>query len=145
MKIISTFLFLISPLSFANPICEVGNAIPESHKQIAKLIDMTWMKDAIYCDFGAYQILTPSSGKSNSIAILKNGKLFLNHENGFGINLFQSYAGKDPVPYITIQDWDKNGIYERLDYSLIDKNGNVVGNVQDEAMSGKVKIVKYQE
>lgn len=82
--------------------------------------------------------------KNTDIVILQDGKLFMVNQKGFGINLFQEYANSKSHPFITVQDWDNDGKYERLDYLIIDKNGDPAGNVQDKEMTGNTKKVIFK-
>ena len=145
MKLFVLAILAIPSLSFAFPNCEEGNSIPAERKAEVIAIGAGWMSNAIYCDFGTYQILAPKDNSSTEIVMFKNGKLFIMHQKGFGINLFQSYGKSDPIPYVTVQDWDNDGIFERLDYSLVDNNGRVIGHVQDKQMDGNSKTTNYNK
>jgi hypothetical protein len=137
-------ILLIPTLTYALPKCESGNATSLKYKGIAQAMNASWMKNCTYCDFGKYQIFVPNDKNNSDIIILQDGKLFMVNQKGFGINLFQEYANSKSHPFITVQDWDKDGKYERLDYLIIDKNGDQAGNVQDKEMTGNTKKVIYK-
>ncbi len=145
MKQIIIILLLLPSLSHAFPHCETGDALLPKYKAQALSINVTWMKDATYCDFGNYQIIIPNDSSIEDIIVLKNGRLFLSKTTSLGINLWQRYGSSKQLPYITVQDWDQNDTYERLDYSIIDKNGNLLGNVHDKMMNGQTKKVFFQK
>src|SRR5262245_27845265 len=86
------------------------------------------------CDFGSYRVIVSDDPKSDSIIVIKNGQPFMSYERGIGINLFQDFGTKESVPYVTVQDYDRDGRFERLDYALVDANGKVTGNAKDKTM-----------
>jgi hypothetical protein len=88
--------------------------------------------------------MTSADPKSNAIVVFRAGRPVVSIEPEDGINLFQDYPAKKGVPFLSVHDWDHSGVYRRLDYSLIDAAGNVLGNVQDKSMSGNVTVTKYQ-
>ena len=143
MKRFVLAIMAVPAICFAFPNCQEGDAIPVVRKAEAVAIGAGWMKNAVHCDLGRYQIIVPKDEGSTEILILKNGKPFMMHQEGFGINLYQNCGESGAIPYVTVQDRDDDGIFERLDYSLVDKKGNVIGNVRDMAMDGKPKVIRY--
>lgn len=138
--------FLLFPISsLALPVCEQGSAIPAEQKCLAKAVGAGWMGHAVYCDFGTFQVLAPQDDSAEAILVFKNGKMFFLSQKGFGINLFQEYFSQGSAPYLTVQDWDNDGLYERLDYSLSDNNGEVIGMVQDKIMDGNPTVILYKK
>jgi hypothetical protein len=148
MKLISCALLVVPSLALCGPKCQEGDVLKSLPKekldQVASL-GGEWLQHAIYCDFGTYQVMTSADPKSGAIVVFKAGRPVVSIEQGEGINLFQDYPAKKGVPFLSVQDWDHSGVYRRLDYSLVDTAGNVVGNVQDKAMSGSVTVTKYQQ
>jgi hypothetical protein len=138
---------LLPSVVLSTPKCEEGDLTAKfttEQKEVMAALGAEWLKHAVFCDFGTYQVLTPSDPKSDVVVVLKKGRPFLAHEPGFGINLFQDFGKQKSVPYLSVQDWDHTGIFRRLDYVLVGNAGNVVGNVRDKAMTGEVSITRYK-
>lgn len=145
MKQIIVLLLLAPALSIAMPNCQEGNAIPKDNAKLIEAVGADWMKDAVYCDFGVFQVLAPKRSDIDAIALFKNGKLFLQHQKGFGINLFQDYGRANQIPYLTVQDLDGDNTYETLDYSIVNKAGRIIGDVKDKGMDGDSIVLKYEK
>jgi hypothetical protein len=146
MKRAICVLVILPSIVLSAPKCEEGDAAAKfthEQKQAMTSLGGDWLKHVVFCDFGTYQVMTTSDPKSDVIVVLRHGRLFISHEPGFGINLFQDLGKKQSVPYLSVQDWDHTGIFRRLDYALVDASGNVVGNVQDKAMTGEVSVNRY--
>lgn len=138
-------LLLVTSLANATPDCLEGNAIPPEHIKEVKALGGEWMENAVYCDFGVYQVLVPKDPETGDIALFRNGEIFILQQRGFGINLFQNYGKTKHLPYLSVQDLDGDETYETLDYSIVDNVGKVIGNVKDKGMNGDSIVLKYKK
>jgi hypothetical protein len=146
MKSILCALLLVPSLGFSGPKCQEGNALkglPKEKLQQAAALGGQWLTHVIYCDFGTFQVMASTDPKSNAIMVFKATRPIVSIEQDSGINLIQDYPAKKGVPYLSVQDWDHSGLFRRLDYSLVDDSGNILGNAQDKIMSGSVVVTKY--
>jgi hypothetical protein len=148
MKLTLFALLAFPLLAMSGPKCEEGDALKGmsvEQRKVALALGADWLKHAMYCDFGTYQVITSADPKSDAIMIIKAGQPFISYEQGFGINLFQDLGANKVAPYVTVQDWDHDGKFERLDYLLVDAAGNVVGNARDKAMTGAVVVTSKKD
>ena len=146
MRCILLALLFFPCVGTAAPKCEDGDALlklTSEQKQVVVSLGGDWLKHATFCDFGTYQVMTPSDPKSDIIVVLRAGKPFVLHEPGLGINLFQDIGERKSIPYLSVQDTNSNGLFRRLDYALVDAAGKVVGNVHDKSMTGEVTVTRY--
>lgn len=143
MKLVLVALVALPSLALSSPKCSEGDflkMLPAEQQQVARALGSDWLKNAVYCDFGAYQVITSADPKSDAIMVIRNGKPFVYYEPGFGISLIQDLGTTKAAPYVTVQDWNHDGKFERLDYLLTDADGNIVGSAKDKAMTGVVEV-----
>jgi hypothetical protein len=147
MKLAILALIVLPSVALSSPKCEEVDALAtlasEQKTEVALTLGAEW-KHATYCDFGAYKVIAPTDQKSDAIMIIKGGHPFIFYQAGFGINLFQDIGNRKSAPYVTVQDWDYDGKFERLDYLVLDASGNVVGNARDKAMTGVIEVMRYK-
>ena len=144
MKALLCTLLVLPAISMSDPKCQVGSALSADRRAVAAAIGAEWLKHALYCDYGTYQIMLSTDPKSDAIVLFRGNRPFVSYEHGFGITLIQDYPSKKAVPYLSVQDRDHSGLFRRLDYSLVDSDGNVVANAQDKNMSGQLTVTKYK-
>jgi len=142
MKHILYVLLAIPSLCMSAPLCVEGNALPPEKRALANAVGAEWLEHALYCNFGAYQVMVSTDPKSDAIMIFRAQRPFVSYDQGTGINLIQDFPTKKAVPYLSVQDWDHTGIFRRLDYLITDEAGNTIDNAQDKNMSGNLVLRK---
>ena len=141
----SAFLSLVFIPCFcvSAPKCRDVNGVPPEKRNEAIALEAEWLAHATYCDFGTYQVMLPTDPKIDAIVVFRGHKMFVTYDRGSGINLFQDFPEKKSVLFLSVQDWNRSGIFRRLDYALVDEVGNIIGNARDADMTGSLAITKY--
>ena len=64
--------------------------------------------------------------------------VFASREKGSdSVQIFQKGTNE---PYVTVSDWDSDGVFDALSYSVLDSEGNVILEVEDFGMDGQIDM-----
>jgi hypothetical protein len=110
----------------------------ESDKAVLKFFGADWMKEAMVCDLGNYMVAVPAKNPGATIFIWTKTHRVLLIQDGFGLNVYQPVPGPmNKLPLVNLQDSNKDGIYDSLYYSVIDKEGDDKVLVFDRNLDGE--------
>ena len=87
---------------------------------------------------GHYKVAVPAKNPGSQIFMWTKTHNVLLIQEGFGLNVFQPIPGPmNNPPLVSLQDWNKDGIYDHLSYDVIDKEGDVKVSVDDRNLDGE--------
>lgn len=59
-------------------------------------------------------------------------------EDGVGVSVFQRGTGK---PYLSLRDTDDDGVFDYLEYNVLDADGNLLRTVEDYGFDGQADLI----
>lgn len=149
--VIWVLLYVILPLaSFLPPPVRASSGctranlmqtLPEEDKKLLTRFGGDWVKDAEVCVVGPYRVAVPAKGAGPTVFIWKRSGPLLFLQEGFGLNLFSSGPNaRSSELLLTIQDSNKDEIYDRLDYMILSESSQPTGHITDLNMDGQLDI-----
>ncbi len=115
-------------------------------KKMYSAIGYGWMGDAKVCDLGEYKVAVPANNQDGTIYIWKNDYKILEINGGSEVNIFEKVSGeRNYTPIVSLQDRNKDNFYDCIFYKFKDKNGKVIGDLNDFNLDGTPNTKIYEQ
>jgi len=111
--------------------------LSEQQKKEMEALGAGWIKKAKVCNLGGYMVAAPTDGSKGNLFISKGDQRVLLIQEGFGLNIYEPVAGpRNRLPIVNLQDWDHDGLFDRLFYRVLDKDANIKVELFDLDLDG---------
>lgn len=122
--------------------------LSEQQKKAMEVLGAGWMKKAKVCNVGGYTVAAPADGSKGDLIVSEGDQRVLLIQEGFGFNIYQPVAGpRNTLPIVNLQDWDHDGLFDRLSYRVLDRDGYIKVELLDLDLDGvpETKVVHGQK
>jgi hypothetical protein len=129
-------------------VIDMTTRLSEQQKKEIEVLGAGWIKKAKVCNLGGYMVAAPADGSKGNLFIWKGDQRVLLIQEGFGLNIYEPVAGpRNRLPIVNLQDWDHDGSFDRLFYTVLDKDGNIKVEVFDLDLDGvpETKFIHVQK
>ena len=118
-------------------VTDMTTGLSEQQKKEMEVLGAGWIKEAKVCNLGGYMVAAPADGSKGNLFIWKGDQRVLLIQEGFGVNIYEPVAGpRNRLPIVNLQDSDHDGLYDRLFYTVLDKDGNIKVELFDLDLDG---------
>jgi hypothetical protein len=144
-------IFFFSLRAYAANDCivmDMTKGLSEQQKKEIEVLGAGWIKKAKVCNLGGYVVAAPADGPAGNLFIWKGDQRVLLIQEGFGVNIYEPVAGpRNRLPIVNLQDWDHDGLFDRLLYSVLDKDGSIKVELFDQDLDGvpETKVIHGQK
>jgi len=127
---------------------DMTSGLSEQQKKEMEALGAGWIKKAKVCNIGGYMVAAPADGSKGNLFIWKGDQRMLLIQEGFGVNIYEPVIGpRNRLPIVNLQDWDHDGLFDRLFYRVLDKDANIEVELFDLDLDGvpETKFVHTQK
>jgi hypothetical protein len=141
-------LALLAVTGCASGRCVEGD-LTQGHPELAaltKTLPMSaWTKHAQLCQVGRYVIAVPADDTEPTVVLSRDGHPVLWVQRGIGVSIFERAGESAAVKQIlNLQDYNQDGVYDRLSYVTFDANGRPVTEFLDLNLDGEPDLKVLQ-
>jgi len=148
MLLVILFFSLQSSAADDSIVMDMTVRLSEQQKKEMEALGAGWIKKAKVCNLGGYMVAAPVDGSKGNLFIWKGDQRVILIQEGFGVNVYEPVAGpRNGLPVVNLQDWDHDGLFDRLFYRVLDKDGNIKVELFDLDLDGvtETKFIHVQK